>query len=76
MASGREVVVGIKPGLPQGAIQQKIRLEINIPDVPPAEIKIGGRIGSPILVVGSGWDQERGLLRLGTIDRKKDSCVR
>ena len=69
MTSGREVRVSLKPGLPPGNIQQKIRLQLNIPDIPDAELAIKGRIGSPISIVGRGWDPERGLLRLGTIDR-------
>jgi Protein of unknown function (DUF1573) len=76
MQSGREIRITLKPGLPPGNVQQKIRLQLNIPDVPDAEIPIKGRIGSPILIVGPrGWDQERGLLRLGTIDRAKGTKV-
>jgi len=71
MHSGCEVVVTVKPGLPQGAIQQKIRLQLNLPDLPDAEVKIAGRIGSPVSIVDPNWDQDRGVLRLGTIDRKK-----
>ncbi len=72
MLSGVEVTVSIKPGLPPGSIQQKIFLQTNLPqEVPDAEIKIGGRIGSPILVVGREWDQDKGVVRLGTIDSAK-----
>jgi len=71
MKSGCEVVVTVKPGLPQGAIQQKIRMQMNVSDVPDAEVRIGGRIGSPILIVGREWDQERGVIRLGTINRSE-----
>ena len=68
---GCEVSVTVKPGLPAGNIDQRIRLQLNLPDIPDAEVKIAGRIGSPILVVDSGseFDQDRGVLRLGTVNR-------
>jgi len=68
---GCEVSVTVKPGLPAGNIDQRIRLQLNLPDIPDAEVKIAGRIGSPILVVGLGsdLDQDRGVLRLGTVNR-------
>jgi hypothetical protein len=70
---GCEISVTVKPGLPAGDIDQRIRLALNLADIPDAEIKIAGRIGSPILVVGPGseYDQDRGVLRLGTVSRTK-----
>ncbi len=71
MTAGVEVSVTIKPGLPPGPVEQKIFLKTNIPDVPDPDIKIGGRIGSPIMIVGREWDQDRGTIRLGTVDGAK-----
>jgi hypothetical protein len=71
MTAGVEVAVTIKPGLEPGEIHQKISLKTNLQDVPDPDIKIGGRIGSPILIVGREWDQEIGTIRLGSIDGAK-----
>jgi hypothetical protein len=71
MTAGVEVSVTIKPGLTPGPIEQKITLKTNLTDVPDPDIKIGGRIGSPILIVGREWDQETGTIRLGSIDGAK-----
>ncbi|HVU90432.1 MAG TPA: DUF1573 domain-containing protein [Pirellulales bacterium] len=71
MTAGVEVRVTIKPGLAPGPIEQKIALKTNLADVPDPEVKIGGRIGSPIMIVGREWDQEKGTIRLGTVDGAK-----
>ncbi|HEY4308315.1 MAG TPA: DUF1573 domain-containing protein [Pirellulales bacterium] len=68
MTSGLEVAVTVKPGLPAGPIEQKVRLQTNLADTPDPEIAIAGRIGSPILIVGREWDQDRGTIRIGTVD--------
>ena len=68
MKAGCEISVTVKPGMPAGPIEQKVRLQTNLPDIPDAEIKINGRIGSPILIVGREWDQDRATIRLGSID--------
>ncbi len=47
MKAGCEIIVTVKPGMPAGPIEQKVRLQTNLPDMPDAEIKINGRIGSP-----------------------------
>ncbi len=75
MTSGCEVTVTVKPGLPKGNIQQRILLHLSVPGVeklPDAEVGIGGRIGSPILVVGGReWNSDQGTLRLGTLSSEK-----
>lgn len=75
MASGCEVTITVKPGLPKGNIQQRILLHLSVPgvdEVPDAEVGIGGRIGSPILVVGGReWNSDQGILRLGTLTSGK-----
>ncbi|MBI2827386.1 MAG: DUF1573 domain-containing protein [Planctomycetia bacterium] len=71
--SGWEVVVSVKPGLPAGDIEQKIRLQTNLPDVPDLVVPIQGRVGSPILIVGPGseWNQDQFALRMGTFTSDK-----
>ena len=60
--------VTIRPGLPMGPIQQKLRLKTNVAEVSQLEIPIEGTIVSVISVVGYRFSTERNLLRLGAID--------
>ena len=69
--SGAAVFVTVKPGLPQGAFQQTIRVTTNYPASPTFEIPVQGTVTSEISIAGSGWDSEHGLLDLDTIDRDK-----
>jgi hypothetical protein len=71
--SGKLVRVTLKPGLPQGTLQQKIVLKTNLDEVPEVPVKVYATLGGDISVVavGSGWDAERNLLRLGTVDATK-----
>lgn len=71
--SGWEVVISVKPGLPPGDIEQKIRLQTNLQGVPDLVVPIQGRVGSPILIVGPGseWNQDQFALRMGTIASAK-----
>lgn len=67
---GCEIIVTVKPGLPTGAIEQTIRLETNVENTPPAELRIGGRIGSPVKIVGPvEWNAERNVLKLGAVSK-------
>jgi hypothetical protein len=66
--SGYLVTVTVKPGLPSGAFQQKIRLKTNLPFRPEITIPIYGSLAGEISVVGPGWDAERGVLNLGIVN--------
>jgi len=67
---GCEITVTVKPGLPFGEIRQTIKLETNVASAPPAELRVGGKVGSPIMIVGPvEWNSERHVLRLGFVSK-------
>jgi hypothetical protein len=65
--SGYLLAVTVKPGLPQGAFQQRITLSINNPNKPELAIPVEGGVGKDISIVGPGWDSEHETLYLGTV---------
>lgn len=68
--SGLSLKVTLKPGLPQGPFRQRILLKTNLDEAPELAIPVRGSLVGDISIVaiGSGWDAERGLLSLGTVD--------
>jgi hypothetical protein len=67
--SGLKLTVIVKPGLPLGPMQQKIRVTTNYPNVTPFEIPVRGTMVSDIsFVAGAKLEDEKNLLSLGTID--------
>ncbi len=71
--SGVRVGVTLKPGLPQGAFQQTIRLKTNLDETPEVSIPVRGNLAGDISIVaiGPGWMAEHNLLSLGTVDARK-----
>ncbi len=65
--SGVLVKVSAKPGLPLGAFRQTIRVKTNLADAPQVDIPIKGTVTSDIMVVGPDWNNEYGLLDIGTV---------
>jgi len=67
-SSGVLVTITAKPGLPPGRFQQRILLRTNLPH-PKDEIELdlSGSVGKDVSVVGSGWDDELGVLKIGPI---------
>ncbi len=72
--SGVLMRVTVKPGLPQGPFQQKIRLRTNVESTPEIFIPISGTVRGRISVVGPGYSPTTGILDLGTI--RQDAGVR
>jgi hypothetical protein len=68
--SGWEVAVALKPGLPFGAIHQKIRLKTDLPNGPEPEIGIQGNVSNGLSVFGHGWVAETQVLRLDVIKKR------
>ncbi len=68
--SGWQVLVGVKPGLPFGAIQQKILLRTDLPNAPEQEIRVLGNVTNGVSVFGPGWLAEVGVLRMDVIKRR------
>jgi hypothetical protein len=69
--SGVDIFFTIKPGLPTGAIRQKIRLRTNLSEEPNIEIPVRGMVTSDISIIGQGWAEGSGTLILGSISRQK-----
>ncbi len=69
--SGWLVKVTVKPGLPQGPIQQKLVLQTDMKSTSSLTLPIQGNIGSEIAVVGPRWDPETGVLSLGEISGRE-----
>jgi len=70
--AGKILHLTIKPGLPLGPLNQKIRLWLDLPGDPIVEIPIEGHVLGDISIVGprSGprvWDSENNLLFLGEV---------
>ncbi len=68
--SGWQVLVGVKPGLPFGAIQQKILLRTDLPNAPEQEIHVHGNVTNGVSIFGPGWLAEVGVLRMDVIKRR------
>jgi len=68
---GCEIIVTVRPGLPSGTIEQTIKLQTNVESAPPAQLRIGGKVGSPVKIVGSEWNQDRNVLKLGSVSKAK-----
>src|SRR4051794_25762597 len=67
--SGVILRINVKPGLPAGPFEQRIRLRMNLPGHPEADLPVEGRVSGPIEVVSPAleWDSEHGILRIGQI---------
>ena len=67
--SGCILKVSIKPGLPAGRFEQKIRFSLNLPSKPEIEYSVIGDVISPIEVTGpeTVWDPELGMAKLGVV---------
>jgi len=68
--SGAQLLVTLKPGLPQGPFRQKILLKTNLEEASELVIPVRGTLVGDISIVGvgSGWEAEQSLLALGTVD--------
>jgi hypothetical protein len=70
--SGVCLVVALKPGLPVGAFKQTIRLNTNLAGAEHHDLEVRGNVASELAVVGARWDDERSLLKIGTVTSKED----
>jgi hypothetical protein len=67
--SGWLIAVKIKPGMPQGPIQQKLLMETNQPSMSNIGLPIQGAVVSEISIFGRGWDADKEILNLGEVLR-------
>jgi hypothetical protein len=67
--SGVILHVTVKPGLPLGEFHQKLQIHLNqLEDA--LELPIEGTTVSDLVIAGRGWDDDRSLLTLGTINSR------
>ncbi|MBN1910492.1 MAG: DUF1573 domain-containing protein [Pirellulales bacterium] len=69
--SGAKVSVMLKSGLPQGPFHQTIRIRTNLESAPTVDLPIRGQIASDISIMGPGWDDRWGQVRMGMVDGEK-----
>jgi hypothetical protein len=72
--SGWLAKVVIKPGLPAGTFEQKITLNLNLPEKPTAEITVEGKVNGPMELTGgagANWDAEHNMLMLGEVQSQE-----
>ncbi len=65
--SGVVVTVTTKPGLPVGRFNQWLAVKTNLEDGDHLEIPVTGRVVGDISVRGLGWNDEQGVLLLGSV---------
>ena len=68
---GYQIEVTLKPGLPVGPFMRRIRLLTNVDDLKELSLPVQGTISSEIAILGAGWNADKGMLRLGTLDGSK-----
>lgn len=65
--SGSRVTLRLQPGLALGPFHQQLRLHLNKDDLPPIEVPVEGAIVGNVTIVGSDYDDQSGILKLGTL---------
>lgn len=69
--SGVHVRILIKPGLPLGKFEQRITFQTNLKDFEKIEVPVRGAVVSDISVAAKEWNDELGVLMLGTISSRE-----
>jgi hypothetical protein len=69
--SGCVLRVEVKPSLAAGPFRQQIALKTNVDSAPVVEIPVEGTVGSEIAIAGFGWDEQTGVVVLGTVAAAK-----
>jgi hypothetical protein len=69
--SGCVLRVAVQPALAVRPFRQQIVLRTNIDSAAAIEIPVEGTVGSDLAVTGFGWDNQTGVLTLGTIAASK-----
>jgi hypothetical protein len=67
MTSGVAIKVTVKPGLPPGSFGQTILMQTNIAVMPELRLELSGSMGKDVSIVGNGWDDQLGVLRIGPV---------
>ncbi len=69
--SGLAMTITVKPGLPLGAIRQRIRLETNLKGTESLEVPIQGTVAGDISIIGKDWNPDTEVLALGTVHSRE-----
>jgi hypothetical protein len=70
--AGQKVVVRLKPGLPQGRFDQRLRLHLNHADLGPLEVPVLGSIEGNVTFAGPGYDPRSRIWDLGKLPGDQD----
>jgi hypothetical protein len=65
--SGCVLRIEIRPELAGRPFRQQIVVKTNVPSAAAIEVPVEGTVGSDLAVAGFGWDDQTGVLTLGTI---------
>lgn len=65
--SAVRVQITTKPDMPLGRFDQWVSLKTNLPDREKLEIPITGRVVGSVSISGRNWNEDQGVLRLGTV---------
>ncbi|MGE0609727.1 MAG: DUF1573 domain-containing protein [Pirellulales bacterium] len=65
------VHITVKPGLPLGTVQQKLRIQSTLKSLPEVLIPISGKVQGDINVIGRGWGDRNGALNIGLVPSDK-----
>jgi len=66
--SGVLLKVTVEPGLPRGPFRQTILLRTNLECSPAVAVPIAGTVASDISIAGPDWDNQEGVLNIGTVN--------
>ena len=66
-AAGVLIKLIAKPSLPIGRFSQWLELDTNLPDIRHLEVPVNGHITGDIGIRGQSWNEEQGVLRLGSV---------
>jgi len=69
--SGCLLRVKVMPSLVARPFRQQIVLRTNVDSAPTVEVPIQGTVGGQIAIAGFGWDEQSGVLTLGTVAAAK-----
>ena len=69
--SGCLLRVNVMPSLVARPFRQQIVLRTNVDSAPTVEVSIQGTVGGQIAIAGFGWDEQSGVLTLGTVAAEK-----
>ncbi|NDC63492.1 MAG: hypothetical protein EBZ59_05785, partial [Planctomycetia bacterium] len=68
---GFQLAVGIRPGLPLGAVRETIQMVFLLPEEVTAEMPLLGTVAGDLALAGTAWDSANQALTLGTVSSRE-----